>query len=67
MVTAILKGRTLGAAALRYVAGDERPAPIHIGPGGAVTLLYFDADAAAGGLGKDQLSRAAAEAIERAI
>ena len=30
-------------------------------------LLSFDADAAAGGIGNDQLSRAAAEAIERAI
>jgi hypothetical protein len=63
-----LEGRSLGAAALRYVAGDERPAPVEIGPGGAtLMLLSFDADAAAGGLGDDQLSRAAAEAIERAI
>ena len=63
-----LEGRPLGAAALRYVVGDEQPEPIEIGSDGAtLMLLSFDADAAAGGLGNDKLSRAAAEAIERAI
>ena len=63
-----LQGRPLGAAALRYVVGDEQPEPIEIGSDGAsLMLLSFDADAAAGGLGNDKLSRAAAEAIERAI
>jgi hypothetical protein len=64
----VLEGRALGTAALRYVVGDEQPAPLQIGPDGAsLMLLSFDADAAAGGIGNDQLSRAAAEAIERAI
>ena len=59
-----VEGRTLGAAALRYVVGDEQPMPLEIGPDGArLMLLSFDADAKAGGLGNDQLSRAAAEAI----
>lgn len=63
-----LEGRTLGASALRYVIGDEPPAPIQIGADGArLMLMSFDADAAMGGLGGDRLSRAAAEAIERAI
>ena len=63
-----LEYQRLEAGGLRYVIGDEQPAPIEIGPGGArLMLLSFDADALAGGLGDDQLSRAAAEAIERAI
>jgi hypothetical protein len=64
----IIEGRSLVAAGLRYVIGDEQPAPIEIGPDGArLMLMSFDADALLGGLGEDQLSRAAAEAIERAI
>ena len=64
----IVEHRSLGPAGLRYVIGDERPAPLEIGPGGArLIFLSFDADALAGGLGDDRLSRAAAEAIERAI
>jgi hypothetical protein len=63
-----LEGRLLGAAGVRYVVGDEQPAPIEIGSEGAsLIFLSFDADAMAGGLGADELSRAAAEAIERAI
>lgn len=66
--SAVLDGRSVVAPGLRYVAGDQQPAPIEIGPDGAsVMLLAFDQDAAAGGLGDDQLSRAAAAAIERAI
>jgi hypothetical protein len=65
---ALFDGRELGPYGLRYVAGDEPPSPIQCGPQGAcLILLSFDEDAAAGGLGDDQLSRSAAEAIERAI
>lgn len=66
--SAAFDGKLLKAPGLRYVAGDEEPTPVRSGPEGAtVILLCFDEDAAAGGLGDDQLSRAAAEAIERAI
>ncbi len=66
--SAAFDGKSVGAPGLRYVAGDEEPAPIRCGREGArLILLTFDEDAAAGGLGDDQLSRSAAEAIERAI
>jgi len=66
--SAIFDGKSLPAPGLRYVVGDEEPAPILCGREGAtLILLSFDEDAEAGGLGDDQLSRTAAEAIERAI
>jgi hypothetical protein len=61
-------GQLVQPPGLRYVAGDEQATPIQTGPQGArIILLSFDADAAQGGLGADQLSRAAARAIEQAI
>ena len=66
--SALLGGKSVVSPGLRYVAGDEQPAPILSGPQGAsLILLAFDEDAAEGRLGDDQLSRAAAAAIERAI
>jgi hypothetical protein len=66
--SAVIDGRSVVPPGFRYVAGDEQPAPIRSGPQGAtIILLSFDGDAAAGGLGSDQLSRAAAAAIEQAI
>lgn len=66
--SALFDGSALEAPGLRYVVGGEQPAPIRCGPQGAkLLLLSFDEDAAAGGLGDDQLSRTAAAAIERAI
>jgi hypothetical protein len=66
--SAVFSGKPVEAPGLRYVAGDEEPTPIRCGPAGAsLILLSFDEDAMAGGLGDDQLSRSAAEAIERAI
>ena len=39
-------GKTLGYKGMRYVHGDERPAPLRCGPQGAtVVLLTFDEDA----------------------
>jgi hypothetical protein len=64
----IAGGRPLGPPGLRYVQGDEPPAPLTTGPdGGTVMSLSFDADALQGGLTGDGLSLAAAEAMERAI
>jgi hypothetical protein len=61
-------GKLVQPPGLRYVAGDEQAEPIQTGAEGAkVILLSFDSDAAQGGLGDDQLSRAAAHAIEQAI
>jgi len=66
--SAVLDGKHVVSPGLRYVAGDEPPEPIRSGPEGATIItLSFDADAAEGGLGEDQLSRSAAAAIERAI
>jgi len=66
--SAAFDGKSLEAPGFRYVLADEYPAPIECGPEGAtLMLLSFDADAMAGGLGDDQLSRAAAAAIEEAI
>jgi hypothetical protein len=66
--SAVFDGKSVAAPGLRYVAGDQHPTPIRIGPEGATLMLMsFDADAAAGGLRDDQLSRAAAAAIEQAI
>ncbi len=61
-------GKSVAVPGLRYVVGDEQPTPIRSGEKGAtLILLSFDADAVQGGIGDDELSRAAAEAIERAI
>jgi hypothetical protein len=66
--SAWFEGKSVTAPGLRYAVGDEPPAPIQTGDEGAtVILLSFDADAAEGGIGDDQLSHAAARAIERAI
>ena len=64
----MIDGRSVGPPGLRYLSGDEQPTPIETGPDGAtVIFLAFDADAMAGGLSNDELSRTAAQAIERAI
>jgi hypothetical protein len=66
--SAVIDGKCVAPPSLRYVAGDEQPASMRSGPQGAtMILLSFDADATAGGLGDDRLSRAAAAAIEQAI
>jgi hypothetical protein len=66
--SASFSGRMLQPAGLRYVHGDQPPAPIEAGAGGAtLILLAFDRDALEGGLTGDRLSLAAAEAMERAI
>src|SRR5215469_4640310 len=66
--SASVSGLRLPPLAFRYVLDDKELAPVEAGPDGAtMMLLAFDQDAREGGLKDDQLSLAAAEAMERAI
>jgi len=60
--------QTLFPPGFRYVRDGQRVAPLEAGPDGAtVMLLAFDQDALEGGLTGEELSVAAAAAMERAI
>ena len=59
-------GRSLGTPGIRYVVGDDTPAPIQTGAeGGTLMLLSFDKDALEGGLTGEGIAVAAAEAMAR--
>jgi hypothetical protein len=64
----VLDGCEIGPPGLRFVRGDQTPSPAEAGASGAtVALLTFDRDALEGGLGGDDFSTAAEQAMSRAI
>jgi hypothetical protein len=65
---AVMDGRPLGRASLRYIEPNEESDPVVAGPEGAqVMILSFDADALEGGLTDEGLAVLAKQELARAI